>query len=145
MLDADWNCACDVTRLRSVEIAFDSFALSRADSRFGIAIAAMIAMMAITIISSMSVKPSFLLTMGWELLCKLRRRMTETIVSVVSSNLELAARIAPTVSTVARLLRVHQTPDLAFELFGYAATAPLFGKDAGLAQGVFEATQIDEH
>ena len=52
-----WNCACEEMIDLSVAIAAVSFELSRADSRFGIAIAAMMAMIAITIISSMSVNP----------------------------------------------------------------------------------------
>ena len=47
---------------RNVEIAADSLAARRALMSFGIAIDAMIAIMAITIISSISVKPEFFFT-----------------------------------------------------------------------------------
>lgn len=60
MADEDWSCACAELIERSVEIAADSLALRRALSSFGIATEAMIAMMATTIMSSMSVKPAFL-------------------------------------------------------------------------------------
>src|SRR5262245_28080441 len=55
-----WNCACAEMMLRSVAMAAVSFADRRAARRFGIAMAAMMAMIAITIISSISVKPFWL-------------------------------------------------------------------------------------
>src|SRR5262245_32773638 len=55
-----WNCACALVMLRSVAIAAVSLADRRAARRFGMAIAAMMAMIAITIISSIRVKPDCL-------------------------------------------------------------------------------------
>ena len=52
-----------LTMFLSVAMAAVSLALSRALRRFGIAIAAMMAMIATTIISSMRVKPALLLDM----------------------------------------------------------------------------------
>src|SRR6185369_11079896 len=52
-----WTAVWDEMRKRSVAIAADSFADSRAARRFGIAIVAMTAMIAITIISSIRVNP----------------------------------------------------------------------------------------
>ena len=57
LLVAAWHWACDDEMFFSVAIAADSLAFKRALSRFGIAIDAMMAMIATTIISSMSVKP----------------------------------------------------------------------------------------
>jgi len=56
--------ACDDVMFFMVATAADSFALRRALSRLGIAMDAMMAMIATTIISSMRVKPCCFFTMN---------------------------------------------------------------------------------
>ena len=57
MAPEDWHWACAEAMDLSVEIAADSFAVIRELIRFGTAMAAMIAITATTMISSIKVKP----------------------------------------------------------------------------------------
>src|SRR5262245_394062 len=59
-----WNCDWALRSVRSVALAAVSLADRRAARRFGMAMAAMMAMIAITIINSIRVKPDCLLDMG---------------------------------------------------------------------------------
>src|SRR5262249_1507209 len=70
MMPDAWHCACAERTFLSVATAADSFAFRRALSRLGIAIDAMMAMIATTIMSSMRVKPCCLLCIARCLLAK---------------------------------------------------------------------------
>ena len=65
-IPAVMNCFSEVTTVRMVEIELASFAEIRALSRFGIAIAAIIAIIAMTIINSISVNPNFFMVLPFD-------------------------------------------------------------------------------